>query len=214
MKTEFLIVILTILIFLSGCKSRADFLKEAEEEKKKFDKYDDEYESYKYTNGSLGLNLVFDSDWVLNIKFSSFDDFQKKFARYFSNNTDEVLFIGFNKEKRIGIKCLCQGINLDNKKFSEMLKEESLQDVTDYKITFIKENTEITLKNINAIQSIYDVTINTNNQFRFITTLFSKNNFNYKLDLWINKNLYEPHIDYIDKIINSVDFVEVAEKKQ
>jgi hypothetical protein len=102
-------------------------------------------------------------------------------------------------------------LGLDNKKYYSLLKSENAGDITDYKITFpkdIKDEDEVTLKNIKAIKVAYNVTVNANNIFTFVTAVFSKNDYNFKLDLWIKDGLYSDQKDYIDKIINSIDFTE------
>ena len=102
-------------------------------------------------------------------------------------------------------------LGVDNKKYYDLIKSENAGDIQDYKIKLPKDKdsgNEVTLKNIRAIRLTYNATINANNIFTFNTALFSKNDYNYKLDIWTNSNQYDNNKDYIDKIINTIDFIE------
>jgi hypothetical protein len=160
-----------------------------------------------------------------------------KFTKTFSSETGEVLFTGYNKRKAIGVKCTCELLGVDNKKYFEAIKRENESEINTYRVSTPKKETEssskssnsddkskrekyeitgeeVTLKNVKALQSIYDANLNPSNEFRFITTLFSKNDYNYKLDIWIRKTLYDNQKEYIARIINSIDFIETDKEKK
>ena len=196
-----------ILLYITSCKTQSQKKKELEELIKNCNKYTDEYTDFIYFNKKLGLTLEFNSDWVINTNYENFDDFQKKYASYFSSKTGEVLFVGFNNEKKIGIRATCEELGLTNEKYYEFIKKTTAEEITNYKIVFKEENEEAIFKNIKAFSAIFEATINPNNIFIFYTVIFNKDNFNYKIDIWIKNELYETEKNYIDSIINSIDFI-------
>jgi hypothetical protein len=85
MRKFYLLFILFSLFLILSCKTKAELLKEQEDEKLKYNKFPGEYKEYKYTNPVLGLILVFDADWVIYSNYNEFDDFGKRFSKYFSS---------------------------------------------------------------------------------------------------------------------------------
>lgn len=207
----YLKVFLLFIILLSfySCKTKAEKTKELEEIRKICNKYQDEFKNFIYLNKKLGLKLEFNEDWIINTDYENFDDFQKKYARYFASELSEVLFVGFNNEKKIGIRATCEELGLTNEKYYEFIKKITSNEIQNYKINFIEENEEKIFKNIKALFTIFETTINPNNIFIFNSVIFNKDGFNYKIDIWINKELYEIEKNYIISIIDTIDFISI-----
>lgn len=197
--------IMFIFVILS-CGTNNLMLKKLEDEKNKYDKFIDEYAANKYTNKDLRVTLEFDSDWVIIPRYEDFNDFQKKYARLFNSDFSELLFIGFNDEKKIGVRCTCETLNLKLTEYHEKIKSVLLNEITEYGIKFITE-AETSLPNIMGYHAVYETKLNDNNIFIFDSILFNNLNNNFKLDLWIEKSLYENNSDYIFSIFKSIDFI-------
>ena len=165
MKNKILFVFLTLFILL-GCESRDEILNDIFEEENKYDRYEDVYENYKYKNKNLGLTLEFDENWIIIPEFENFDDLQKKYAKYFSSIKGEVLFVGYNDKRKIGIRCTCEKLGMDNSKYLEKIKSVAKSEINDYQIKFLTEE-EINLKNTTGTNLILETTINKNNIFIF-----------------------------------------------
>lgn len=204
-----LFLFLQIFLLIICCKTKEEKTKQLEEIKKICNKYEDEYKNYKYINNKLGLTLDFSGDWVINTSYDDFDDFQKKYAEYFSSEFGEVLFVGFNKEKKLGVRCTCEELGLTNIKYLEIIKSITKNEITDYKITFFEEVEEETFKNIIAATLLFETIINSNNIFIFNSTVFYKDGFNYKIDLWTKKENFEMEQNYMTSIINTIDFITI-----
>lgn len=202
-------IFLLISISFISCKTKAEKTKELEQIKKICNKYEDEYTDYKYLNKKLGLTMEFNSDWVINTDYENFDDFQKKYAIYFSSDISEVLFVGYNNEKKIGIRCTCEELGLTNEKYFELIKISTKEEIQKYKIVFTEENEEAIFKNIKGLLAVFETTINSNNIFVFNTFIFSKDGFNYKIDIWIEKDLYEIEKSYINTVLDTIDFISI-----
>ncbi len=204
-----LFLFIQIFFLIIQCKTKEEKTKELDEIRRICNKYEDEYKDYKYINNKLGLTLEFNNDWVINANYDEFDDFQKKYAKYFSSEFGEVLFVGFNKEKKIGIRCTCEELGLTNIKYLEINKSLSKKEITDYKIQFLEEVEEATFKNITATTLLFETKINPNNSFIFDSLLFNKDSFNYKIDLWTRSENFEIVQDYINSLINTIDFISI-----
>ncbi|MCK4797407.1 MAG: hypothetical protein KAT05_08500 [Spirochaetes bacterium] len=199
-------LLIIIILILSNCKTRDEFLEEIVEEKSKYDKFKDVYENFKYWNKSLGLIIEFDGDWVIRPHFEYFDDLQKKYSRYFASDQGEVLFVGNNEQKKIGIRCTCENLELENNQYLQKIRTTAGKDINNYKIKFISEK-EVILTNIKALHSVFETTINANNIFVFDSILFRYDTKNYKIDMWIKKSLYENQKDYILSVFQTIDFI-------
>ena len=207
-KISILIILLTLT---QNCKTREEAIKELEEENIKYNRFNDDYINYRYINYDLGLTLAFDGNWIINARFKDFDNFQKTFARYFYSELGEVLFVGYNEEKKIGIRCTCEKLEFDNAEYLERVKKISNEDIEKYKIKFIKdedeEKKEIALKNLLVLQSIFETTINENNIFKFNSVIFKKDSYNFKVDIWTYKDNYELEEKFIASVLDTIDFM-------
>ena len=171
----------------------------------KYDRFDDQYNNFKYINNSLRLTVEFDGDWLIIPKYSNFNDFQKMYSKYFSSDYSEVLFIGFNDVKKIGARCTCESLGLKDEEYYENLNFLFTK-LKDYKITVI-ENKEISLPNIKGIHLILETYLNDNNIFIFDSIIFSDKSYNFKFDMWTEKEEYENKKDYILNIFKTIDFL-------
>ncbi len=199
---KFFIVFFMFLIF--SCQSN-NTIEKISTDKNKFDKFEDTYSESRYYNKNLGLVIEFDSDWVIIYKYDNFNDFQKKYSQYFSTDIGEVLFIGFNEKKKIGVRCTCETLDLNNDKYYEKLKNENKTDAVNFKITYLSAM-ELILKNINSYQFVFETELNKNNIFTFDCLLFKNKKYNFNLDFWADKNIYSLEKDYILSIYNKIDF--------
>ena len=171
----------------------------------KYDRFDDQYNNFKYINNSLRLTVEFDGDWLIIPKYSNFNDFQKMYSKYFSSDYSEVLFIGFNDVKKIGARCTCESLGLKDEEYYENLNFLFTK-LKDYKITVI-ENKEISLPNIKGIHLILETYLNDNNIFIFDSIIFSDKSYNFKFDMWTEKEEYENKKDYILNVFKTIDFL-------
>lgn len=204
------ILFISIIFFLCiCCKTKAEKEKELNQTKKICNKYEDQYQDFKYINNKLGLTLEFNSDWIINTQYEDFDDFQKKYAKYFASELSEVLFVGYNNEKKIGIRGTCESLGLTNEEYFEVIKTTTEKEIKNYKIKFIEENDEAIFKNIKAFSTIFETTINPNNIFVFTSVLLNKNDINYKIDIWIKKDFYEIEKNYIYSVLDTIDFISI-----
>jgi|GEM_PF-1494616 len=203
----FRIIIIVILILFTGCKANDNILKKIKEEENKYDKFKDWYKNYLYINKDLRFKVEFDGDWLIIPEYSEFNDFQKKYSKYFSTDYGEVLFIGFNDKYNIGLRCTCEALGLSNDEYFDKIKDESKKDITDYNIKIIAEDEEFILKNIEAYNFVSEIKLNANNIFIFDSILFVNSNYNFRIDVWIAKDIYENQKSYIHKIYNSIDFL-------
>jgi hypothetical protein len=203
-------VILILLLLLASCKSDPKKIEKIIEEKIDFDKYDDYYKNFEYTNKKLGLKITFDSEWSVLTQFKDFESFQKKYVRYVTTEKSEVLFIGSNDKKKIGVRCYCETGGLSNENFLKNMKELNLKEVDTYKIT-VKKEEKVTLKNFEGINYVIQTKINKTNIFVFDTIVFKNNDFNYRLDFWCSSTNYDLYKDYIFNLYQQTDF-DVPEK--
>lgn len=210
LKKNLIFFLLILIVF--GCKSREEIIQDLLDEKNKYDRFEDKYEDFTYKNKILGLKVDFLSDWFIIPYYENFDGLQKKYARYIASEYGEVIFVGYNEEKKIGIRCVAEKLGLDNKKYLENLKTLSTKQITDYKIKFISEE-EVVLKNIKALRTVFETVLNNNNKFIFDSIIFKYQDFNFKLDLWIKKSLYEENEYAIQNVYDSVDFSFEDEEK-
>ncbi len=171
-----------------------------------YDKYEDVYQKYKYINKKLNFTMEFDADWIIITQYQNFDDFQKKFARYFSTAYSELLFIGFNDKKDIGLRATVETLGLSNKKYAEKIKSANQMDSSNYKITILNDQ-KINLKNVQAYSLVFETAINPKNSFVFDSIIFRDHKNNFRIDMWTDKKNYDAVKDYIFSIYQTIDII-------
>lgn len=200
-NTIFCMILFLILPF--SCSTFSGSFVNRQRDLKNFDKYTDIIDEFIYYNISLKFKLEFDGDWHIKNEYKHFDRFQKKYASFFVSEESEVLFIGFNEVKKIGIKATAEKSTLSPKDYFEELRSVSGSVLMQYKPVFIKTD-DLTLQNIGTYHAEYEVTLN-NSSFTFFTILFKKDNFIIKLDIWSDKEKFADNSVYIDTILQSID---------
>lgn len=196
---------ITMTIFIFSCKSHGNVLGAVEEKERNYDKFEDDFHDGEYYNKDLNLRVLFDSEWQIKTMFKYFDRHEKKYADYFVSRKNEVLFLGYNETRKIGVRCTVEQLGIEPQEHFEDFQKEREAVAAAYNIKYeIKE--EVVLKNIQAYQVIYDILINDNNQFKFHTLYFSNNAYNFRLDIWVRKEAFDSQKDYIFRLLQTVDF--------
>ena len=110
------IIICLILFAFFSCKSTNDSFSNLLDKHKNFDKYQDNYEGYVYSNENLDFVIEFDSKWKIVTASKDFTEMQKKYADYVSTERSELLFIGQNESEGVCVRCLAEvlGMKLDD----------------------------------------------------------------------------------------------------
>jgi hypothetical protein len=206
--------LLLFLLLLSSCKTTDnDSIKKVFSNKNNFDKFEDNFDKNKYINKTLKFSMDFDADWIIMTNYQNFDNLQKKFARYFSSEYSEVLFVGFNDKKKIGLRATVESLGLENTKYVEKLKLVNTADFTNYAIKILNDK-EVTLTNIQAYSLIYEMTLNAKNIFTFDSIIFKNQNNNFRIDMWILKNDYENQKQYILSLFQTIDIIDIINEPQ
>lgn len=195
--------IIFIFVFLLNCIS----LQKLEEEKNLYDRFNDIYKESVYTNNSLKFKIFFDNNWQITAKFEQFNKFQKTYTKYFSSQFGEVLFIGYNKEKNLGIRATCETLNMTNEDYFNLILSSMPEYNYKYKLKIV-ENQDILLKQIKVKHVIIKFQINSNNIFIFDIILFKLDKNNIRIDIWTHEKNYEKEKDYIYSIYNSISLLE------
>lgn len=198
--------ILSLLLLFFSCTSMNKGILKKQRDNKAFDKYEDVYDEFVYYNIDLKFKLEFDSDWRIKHEYRHFDRFQKKYASFILSDESEVLFIGFNEEKKIGIKATAEKSSLAPPDYFGELRNLTGQILHTYNPNFMNV-TELTLKNIGTFHAEYEIKIQ-NNVFRFRTIIFRKESHIIKIDIWTEKNNFTFNTLYIDNILQSVDVLD------
>jgi hypothetical protein len=203
MKPGIIIFIISIFFLLLSCKT--EMTKGISEEKINYDKYEDTYKKGEYFNKELEFKILFGEDWAIITRFKDFDSNQKKFVKYFTTENNEVLFIGANDNEKIGVRAICENLAMTNDAYLERIKRIERSNIAAYKVTTKKEE-KIFLKNIEGINLVFETAINNKNVFVFDCLIFKNANRNYRLDFWMNKELYENNKEIINNIYQKIDF--------
>lgn len=198
---------LLLLLTLVSCKGQGDILKSVEEMELNYDKYVDSYENYLYRNEVLKLEIGFDSLWSMKTLYRHFDKQEKRYAEFVAGEESELLFLGVNDEKKLGLRAVCERIALSPEEYFNEFKKQYSTIETEYNISY--STTEmVTLTNIEGYKAVYDVKINANNSFTYSTLIFKTKGFIVRLDFWTKKESYEEHEEYIENILKLIDIVE------
>lgn len=202
----FKIIIFSMLIL--SCRSFDNSLNNPN--KIKYDKFNDKIIDSHYYNEALDLHIFFDSDWNLKIYYKYFDKFEKKYASLIGSEYGEVLFIGQNNRRKLGIRAVCETLGLSNIEYFESLKEQAKSQFNNYEIKFIQEE-NVTFTNYEGYHIIMEATISENNIFVYDSVIFKKGLNNIKIDIWSEKNNYDnnDNKNYIFNIYNSFDFYNI-----
>jgi hypothetical protein len=179
----------------------------------KYEKYEDSYKNNVYTNHDIGLNIQFNKEWVIVQKYVYFDDFQKKFARFFYSDKSEVLFIGYDDNQKTGLRCTVENIDITNEQYLEKLKKLLKNDIETYNIAFIKEE-EVVLKNIKGIHLIYESFLNSNNHFVFDSLIFKYQDYHFKMDFWLDNEEHPKQKEKIMDIYQSIKFINIHSENE
>jgi hypothetical protein len=198
-------VFLIILLAIFSCKNDGGTIKNLVEEKIDYDKYDDYYKNFQYTNKKLGLKIQFDSEWSILTQFKDFEAFQKKYVRYVTTEKSEVLFLGSDDTKKIGVRCYCETGGISNEDFLKKIKDLNVRDMTSYDVAVKKEEKTV-LRNFEAVNFVIQTSLNKKNIFVFDSILFKNQGFNYRLDFWCSQKNYDLYKDYIFNLYQQVDF--------
>jgi len=172
-----------------------------------YDKYEDDFQNGEYINKKFGIKILFDKNWAITSQYKDFSENQKLYARYFASTTSEVLFVGFNDDKKIGVKLTIEMLELKNRKYFDKIKENNAIDISQYKIKFLSDE-DIFLRNLQTTNFVYETTINANNIFIFEVFLFKNNRDNFRFDFWTTKDNYTLVKKYIRDICETIDFPE------
>lgn len=201
------LITLFLLLTLTSCKGGGDILKSVEEGELNYDKYGDSYENYLYRNEVLKLEIGFDSLWSLKTLYRHFDKQEKMYADFVAGEESELLFIGVNDEKKLGVRAVCERIALTPEEYFTEFKKQYSTIETEYNITYSIGET-VTLKNIEGYKAVYEVKINAKNSFTYSTLILKTQGFIIRLDFWTRKESYEEHEEYIENILKYIDIVE------
>lgn len=204
-RKRFFFVFLIILIFIITCKSTNTIDKISSQEKINNDKYQDFYKNNIYKNTLMKISIDFDDDWVVKTLYKDFDKFEKDFSDYFNTADNEVLFIGYNNKKSLGVRFVVEKLSLSIDDYYTKINESNLNDTSKYQIEILK-NEKIMMKNFEGYYFNMMTTINKNNIFIFDSLLFKNGEFDYRIDFWIKKDNYTTHKQYIKDIMQSIDF--------
>ncbi|HOJ64528.1 MAG TPA: hypothetical protein PLE45_08915 [Spirochaetota bacterium] len=194
-----------------NCKSNND-IESILKEKDIHNKYSDSYENNRYINSALNMEIDFTPLWKIIVNYENLDEYQKKLFDYFDSSIGEVIFVGYNESKKIGVRCIVENLGYSNLEYKNLIKENNAIEFKTYKVNFTKEE-EIILPNISGINMVYSVEINPHNVFIYNTLLFKKESFNIRLDFWCKDKKYQEAENEIKEIFNSIDFF-VFQKKE
>lgn len=197
-------ILLFFFLFIFSCKSN---IKSLVDKKVNYDKYEDSYANHEYTNKPLGIKILFDKEWVITTRFKDYSEGQKKFVEYFSTIDGEVLFIGYNDERKIGVKLTKESLSIKNQEYLDMIKKTNSEDINLYKIS-LSEPQDVVLKNLQTLNFSFETVINPKNVFIFDCFLFKNERDNFRLDFWTKKDNYDKSKEYIRSICESIDFPE------
>lgn len=203
-----LFLLATLMVF-SGCKTTGKLPGNKEEDVTIYDKYSDYVKDNKYVNTDLGLIIPFDNEWLIKARYEDFDDFQKKYAKYFSSEKGEVLFIGYNESKQLGIRATCEKVNLSNEEYLMKIKSIHNEMKMPYLIKEMLDGQPSVLTNIEVLRYIIIFVLNKDNKFSMDSIIFRDNEYNYKIDIWASKPKYDKSIKYINLLFHDVDLIVV-----
>src|SRR4030042_5155635 len=122
------------LLIISGCKVQG----KKQEEKEKYDRFDDSYKDNEYINQKLNFKITFDDGWSITTRYEQFNSFQKSYAKYFSSIIGEVLFVGYNNDKKMGIRATCEILNLTNEEYMNSINSSLAEYTSKYQLKFLK----------------------------------------------------------------------------
>ncbi|MBP7553603.1 MAG: hypothetical protein KA885_09250 [Spirochaetes bacterium] len=194
-----------LFIFLISCQSKNIIDEYSAGETKNHGKYVDNYDKYIYHNEIIAFSVEFDYNWEIKIDYDKFNSFEKKFADYITTDYGEVLFVGYNDLKKIGVRCVAENLDISNEQYLKDVKNNLSKETTSYKIEVVSEK-KTDFKNYAALNFIYTAKISHNNLFYFDTIFFRNGKYNIKLDFWMNKDFSETNKEEILKIYDSLEF--------
>jgi hypothetical protein len=200
------LVMLPVILLVSGCKTTEDPLEGIYDNFDINNKFEDSYKDFIYFNSTIGMLLEFDGNWQIDVKYDRFSEFSKTYAGSFNSNNGEVIFVGRNTQKKIGVRCTAENLDMEISEYFDKLKSQAQSDVNSYNIQFEKSESA-TWKNLSGTHVIMTSVINKWNKFTFDSMLFSGNGYIIKIDFWIDSNRYEENRDYIQSLYNTIDFV-------
>ncbi|HNZ25779.1 MAG TPA: hypothetical protein PLG34_03380 [Spirochaetota bacterium] len=197
-----------LFIILISCQSKSIIDEYSVKEAKNYGKYVDTYDKYIYNNETIAFSVEFDYNWEIKVNYDKFNDFEKKYADYITTDYGEVLFIGYNDLKKIGVRCVSEDLNISNEQYLKDFKNSLSRETVSYKIEVVSEK-KVDFKNYTALNFVYTAKISRNNLFYFDSILFRNGKYNIKLDFWTNKDYLETNKEEILKIYDSLEFQSV-----
>lgn len=204
-KKIFLILSVFFSLIVISCLSNQNKITNSlTNEDYNFDKFKDKYKDSHYINMSLGLTMRFDNNWDIQTKYENFENLSKKYAQIIVSKNGEVLFVGFNKERNMGVRAICEIRDLSNDEYIKKIKSAINKDISDYKVRFILEKKE-SYEYIEGIHIIAEATINSANKFIFDSIVFNKKNARFKIDFWCQNDIHEREKKYIKDIFNTIN---------
>ncbi len=194
-RALFLII---IIFFISSCTL-------SKKEGEKFVETKDHFTKGVYLNDELGLEIKFDSDWIVLLSYNDFNSDQRELSSYFNSENDELLFIGFNEKDSIGVKCTNQILGLQNQDYLDRLKKSNSDYFTKYHYEEVSSEEKVYSK-IEGIRLISKIKLNKNNIFVFDSLIFKNRINNIKLDFWMSQDVFKEKKNYIENIFESINF--------
>lgn len=199
-----LLLITMLLLSLSSCKGRGDILGTVDRKEPQYDKYEDSYENYLYRNEFFKLEIGFDSLWRVKSLYRHFDTAEKRLAQFVASDEAELLFIGTNDDKQLGVRATTEKIALSPEEYFKEFKKQYAIIATEYNMQYKKEET-ITLTNVEGYNVIYEVKINAANSFTYNCFIFKTKDYIIRIDFWTRAELYEEREEYIKNILKYID---------
>ncbi len=192
--------VIIILLLFSGCKSLVNI---------NYDEYIDSFKDGVYSFNPNGLRVIFGTGWGIITRYREFNEFQKRFAEYYKNETGEVIFFGYNQTKGIRVKATANLYALQNKAYFDKILDFNSQEIALYNITYLypQKYLILDLPKVSALQFVYEYKLNDTNSYIFDSWLVRNGNYNIRIDFWIKKDKYEAEKAYIRSIVDSIDFV-------
>jgi len=158
-----------------------------------------------YFNEELNLEIKFDNDWAIFISYNDLNDEQKELFKYFNSPYDELLFIGFNEQYSIGVKCTNQVLGLENQDYLDRLKLANSVFFDKYKYEEILLEDKF-YPTIEGIRLTSRIAINKYNVFIFDSLIFKHKLNNFKIDFWMAEEIFEEKKEYLEYIFSSINF--------
>lgn len=202
MNIKLQIIIISFCLIFYGCKTTKGNIG------KNFslgDHYEDQITSDNvYKNSVLDFSIPFNEKWTLKNQYRHFDNFEKMFVDQFNSESSEVLFIGYNDEDKCGVRCFVSELGMKNQDYFEKLKSQESVTLGKYKIEYLTTE-DLELKNFECYHTVMELTLNANNIFVYDSIFFKDTLYNFRLDFWCTKSIYEVQKEVFNNFFNSIE---------